>query len=96
MGDPTEEVPWHTSGMRFLIEDGSPAGVVPDDMPSFMAATQNPAYLETFGYGVVDSEEEDKGYETEEDRVSKQMAAAYLLLQNQFAARAVGAAGLVS
>ena len=81
---------------RFLIEDGSPAGVVPDDMPSFMAATQNPAYLETFGYGVVDSEEEDKGYETEEDRVSKQMAAGLPTIANQFAARAVGAAGLVS
>jgi len=81
---------------RFLIEDGSPAGVVPDDMPSFMAATQNPAYLETFGYGVVDDEEEDKGYETEEDRVSKQMAAGIPTIANQFASRAMGAAGLVS
>ena len=96
MGDPDRGGATRYFGdEKFLIEDGSPAGVVPDDMPSFMQATQNPAYLETFGYGVVDDEEEDKGYETEEDRVSKQMAAGIPTIANQFAARAVGAAGLI-
>ena len=37
----------------------------------------------------------DKGYETEEDRVSRQMAAGLPTIANQFAARAVGAAGLM-
>ena len=87
-------MPRYFGDEKFLIEDGSPAGVVPDDLPSFMGAVQNPAYLETFGYGVVDDEEEDKGYETEEDRVSKQMAAGLPTIANQFAARAVGAAGV--
>ena len=96
MGDPDRGGATRYFGdEKFLIEDGSPAGVVPDDMPSFMQATQNPAYLETFGYGIVDDEEEDKGYETEEDRVSKQMAAGLPTIANQFAARAVGAAGLI-
>ena len=96
MGDPDRGGATRYFGdEKFLIEDGSPAGVVPDDMPSFMAATQNPAYLETFGYGIVDDEEEDKGYETEEDRVSKQMAEGLPTIANQFAARAVGAAGLI-
>ena len=95
MGDPDRGGATRYFGdEKFLIEDGSPAGVVPDDMPSFMEATQNPAYLETFGYGVVDDEEEDKGYETEEDRVSKQMAAGLPTIANQFASRAVGAAGV--
>ena len=95
MGDPDRGGATRYFGdEKFLIEDGSPAGVVPDDMPSFMEATQNPAYLETFGYGVVDDEEEDKGYETEEDRVSRQMAAGLPAIANQFAARAVGAAGV--
>ena len=96
MGDPDRGGAMRYFGdEKFLIEDGSPAGVVPDDLPSFMGAVQNPAYLETFGYGVVDDEEEDKGYETEEDRVSKQMAAGLPTIANQFAARAVGAAGLL-
>ena len=95
MGDPDRGGATRYFGdEKFLIEDGSPAGVVPDDMPSFMEATQNPAYLESFGYGAVDGEEEDKGYETEEDRVSKQMAAGLPTIANQFAARAVRGAGI--
>ena len=75
-----------------VIEDGSPAGVVPGDQPSFVRMIQDPSYLESFGY-----EGDDKGYETEEDRVTREVAGGLPTIVNMFRDRALGgvAGGLV-
>lgn len=71
-----------------VIEDGSPAGIVPADQPSFARAIQDPRYISTFG--VLSDEDEDKGYETEEDRVSRAMAGGLDTVATMFRDRAIG------
>ena len=84
MGDPERG-----GAMRYfgesVIEDGSPAGVVPGDQPSFVRMIQDPSYLESFGY-----EDGGKGYETEEDRVTREVAGGLPTIVNMFRDRAVG------
>lgn len=84
MGDPERG-----GAMRYfgesVIEDGSPAGVVPGDQPSFARMIQDPSYLESFGY-----EDGGKGYETEEDRVTREVAGGLPTIANMFRNRAVG------
>tara|TARA_R100001509_G_scaffold70338_5_gene39114 strand:- start:145 stop:870 length:726 start_codon:yes stop_codon:yes gene_type:complete len=73
MGDPDRGGTMQYFGdEKFLITDGSPAAVVPEGKPSFIRAIQNPSYISTFG--LQPDEDEDKGYETEEDRVSREMS----------------------
>ena len=73
---------------KFLIEDGAPGASVPDEAASFIRAIQNPEYIATFGRTM--DEEEDKGYETEEDRVSSAMAGGIGTVATAFRDRAMG------
>ena len=77
---------------KFLIEDGAPGAVVPDEAASYIRAVQDPEYIATFGLRM--DEEEDKGYETEEDRVSSAMAGGIGTIATTFRDRAMGG-GLV-
>ena len=72
---------------KFLIEDGSPGAVVPGEAASFIRAIQDPEYIATFGLTM--DEEEDKGYETEEDRVSRAMGAGIGTVATAFRDRAL-------
>ena len=84
MGDPERGGATRYFG-ESVIEDGSPAGVVPGDQPSFARMIQDPSYFESFGY-----EDGDKGYETEEDRVTREVAGGLPTIANMFRDRAVG------
>ena len=73
---------------KFLIEDGAPGAAVPGEAASFIRAIQSPEYIATFGLTM--DEEEDKGYETEEDRVSREMGAGIDTVATMFRDRAMG------
>ena len=89
MGDPDRGGTTRYFGdEKFLIEDGAPGAIVPEGESSFIRAIQSPEYVETFGMTM--EEEGDKGYETEEDRVSKAMAGGLPTIANMFRDRAMG------
>lgn len=92
MGDPDRGGATRYFGdEKFLIEDGAPGAVVPDESASYIRAIQDPEYIATFGMTM--DEDEDKGYETEEDRVSKSMAGGLDTIATMFRDRAMGASG---
>ena len=93
MGDPNRGGATRYFGDdKFLIEDGAPGAVVPGEAASFIRAIQDPEYIATFGLTM--DEEEDKGYETEEDRVSRAMGTGIGTVATMFRDRALGG-GLV-
>ena len=73
---------------KFLIEDGSPGASVPGEAASFIRAIQDPEYIATFGQTMY-GEDDDKGYETEEDRVSSAMAGGIGTIATTFRDRAI-------
>ena len=73
---------------KFLITDGAPGASVPDEAASFIRAIQSPEYIATWGLTM--DEEDDKGYETEEDRVSREMGAGIDTVATAFRDRAMG------
>ena len=84
MGDPDPlGVTRYFGDEKFLIEDGAPGAIVPEGEASFIRAIQSPEYIETFGM-TMEEEGDDKGYETEEDRVSKAMAGGVPTIVNIF------------
>ena len=92
MGDPDRGGATRYFGdEKFLIEDGAPGAVVPGEAASFIRAIQDPEYISTFGMSM--DEDEDKGYETEEDRVSRSVAGGLPTIANMFRDRAMGAPG---
>lgn len=72
-----------------VVEDPSPAGVVPQDQPSFMRSITDPDFLDA-AFSALDeatADDEDleyKTYETEEDRVSQAVAGGLPTIQRMF------------
>jgi len=72
-----------------VVEDPSPAGVVPGDQPSFVRSITDPDFLDAafsaLDEAVADDDDLDyKTYETEEDRVSQAVANGLPTIQRMF------------